>query len=221
MPQVLSKKKILLVDDDVQLSSSLADYLREKGCKIDKVATGLEAIEQAKAEKIDVILLDMILPDMHGIDALKELKRISPSTKIIMITGFASVETAVAAVKKGADDYLAKPFEMEELHLAIRKTLEESQFDKRDADADLDFMLGCLSNPIRRNILRMLYNNRTMAFMEITKMLGITDHTKVSFHLRKLKETGLITKTSDRFYVLTNEGNSTFHSLSILNNRQN
>jgi DNA-binding response OmpR family regulator len=208
-------KKILLVDDDSMVRSSLSQYLRARGYHVEDVSTGSEAIEKSASEKFDVVLLDMLLPDSHGIDVLKEILKSRPKAKVIMVTGFASIESAVASIKKGATYYLSKPFELDQLDLLIRQAFEESRVDLNPPNSDLDYILSCLSNPIRRDIIRLLHQGKAMGLMQITRDLHITDHTKVSFHLRLLKESGLIRKHPKRTYYLTKDGMNTFDVLQI------
>ena len=208
-------KKILLVEDDSTLRSGISRYLGTKECHVDCASSGSEAIDKSASEGFDVVLLDMMLPDIHGIDVLKEILKTRPETRVVMITGFATIESAVAAIKKGAAYYLAKPFKMDELDVVIRQVLEESRIHLNPSNIDLDFVLGCLSNPIRRNIIKLLHQGRAMGLMQLTKDLDINDHTKVSFHLRVLKESGMIRKHPERTYYLTKVGVNTFHFLQV------
>ncbi|HEX9021340.1 MAG TPA: response regulator, partial [Nitrospirota bacterium] len=103
-------KKILIVDDDAELRSSFGEVLRAEGYLTTDTASPIEALEMAGAQEFDVVLLDFMMPEMNGMDALIALKKLRPKIKVIMMTAFASVENAVEAVKKGVSDYLQKPF---------------------------------------------------------------------------------------------------------------
>ncbi len=211
-------KKILIVDDDAELRANLSEILKGAGYHTDEAASGKEAIEKAASEDYDIALLDLMMPRMSGIDALAELRRVRPKTRVIMITAFATVENAVDAIKKGASDYISKPFKIEELLTTIRRAIEESKFEEGIKKLDLDYTLSSLSNPIRRKIIRLLCSRTSMRFMEITRELGIEDHTKVVFHLRMLKEAGLIEQDKEKSYVITKEGEKTLDCLKILEN---
>jgi DNA-binding NtrC family response regulator len=212
----MTLQKILIIDDNPEIRSSLSQILRARGYHTDTASSGEEALEKAASGEFNVALLDLIMPDMNGLDVLLEFRKIQPATKIIMITGFATIDTAVRAMKKGASDYISKPFQMEDLEATIKRVLEESRFDRDAKKLDLDYTFGSLSNPIRRKIIKLLFQNKSMHLMAITKDLGIEDHTKVVFHLRTLKETGIIEKNKKKAYSLTREGKKILNSLKIL-----
>ena len=207
---------ILIVDDDPELRSNLKEILQDEGYTTEEAASGREAIGKASSEQFSIILLDLMMPGMDGIETLAELRRISPKTKVIMITAFATVENAVNAIKKGASDYITKPFRIEELLAIIRRAIEESRFDEDIKKLDMDFTLSSLSNPIRRNIIHLLISRKSMRLMEITRELKIEDHTKVVFHLKMLRETGIIAQGQDKSYTITKEGKKTVDCLKIL-----
>jgi len=207
---------ILIVDDDPELRANLKAILQDEGYTTEEAASGIEAIEKASSEQFTIILLDLMMPGMDGIETLAEIRRISPKTKVIMITAFATVENAVNAIKKGASDYITKPFRIEELLAIIRRAIEESRFDEDIKKLDMDFTLSSLSNPIRRNIIHLLIARQSMRLMEITRELKIEDHTKVVFHLKMLRETGIIAQGQDKSYTITKEGKKTVDCLKIL-----
>jgi DNA-binding response OmpR family regulator len=160
-----------------------------------------------------LVLVDNMMPGMGGMGLLQLLKKDYPGTKIIMITAFSTVDNAVAAMKSGADDYLSKPFRRDDLLMAIRRLLELAKFEHQQVDPDLDGALACLSNQIRRQILAALSENGEMRFMDITRTLGISDHTKVGFHLKTLKASNLISQNRGKIYRLTPQGKKIFDSL--------
>lgn len=210
--------RILIVDDDQELRSNLSEIMTGAGYKAEEASSGSEAVEKAIEEDFDVVLLDLIMPKMSGSDVLGELRRVSPRSKVIMITAFATIENVVAAIKHGASDYLTKPFKIDELLMRVRCVLEESRVEVRTVKGDFDFTLGALSNPIRRTILRLLSQRRTMRLMELVRELGIDDHTKVIFHLKILKEAGMIEQGKEKSYSLTQEGIKALDCLRILEN---
>ena len=211
-------KKVLIVDDDAELRSTLSEILKGAGYHIDEASSGKEAIEKIVSKDFDIALLDLMMPKMNGIETLTELKKITPKTKVIMITAFATVENAVDAIKKGASDYISKPFRIEELLTTIRRVIEEGRFEEGITKLDLDYTLSSLANPIRRNILRLLNSRKSMRLMELVRELGIEDHTKVVFHLKVLKESGIIEQDKDKSYSLTEEGERILSGLKILEN---
>ena len=149
-------KRILVVDDDRELRSNLTFVLKEAGYETREASTAREAVELAIDEDFDVVLLDVVMPKSNKIDALAELRRVSPRSKIIMITAFATIENAVDAIKRGANDYLSKPCKIDTLLTTIRRVLEEGRFEVRGTSENVDCLLSALSNPIRRKILRFI-----------------------------------------------------------------
>jgi|GEM_PF-939053 len=123
--------KILIVEDDSRLGKSLSDILKVNGYRPLAVLTGKEGVAAAKKEDISLALIDLKLPDISGIEVLKELKKNSPRTEAIILTAFASLNTAMEAVSLGAFSYLQKPYDIERLLLDIHRALER----KRAEDA--------------------------------------------------------------------------------------
>ncbi|MGB7532240.1 MAG: hybrid sensor histidine kinase/response regulator [Halobacteriota archaeon] len=118
------KPKILIVEDDLEMGKSLSDVLKAKGYSPLVVLTGKEGVAVAKEEDISLALIDLKLPDIPGIEVLKEIKKNSPRTEAIILTAFASLDTAMEAVNLGAFSYLEKPYDVERLLLDIRRALE-------------------------------------------------------------------------------------------------
>jgi len=199
-------KKILIVDDDGAFRNYLMEVLKEEGYQIDSASSAKEAYALLNAVEFDIVLLDYLMPKQSGVDAISEIKRLRPKVKVIMVTAFASIEHAIDAIKRGATDYISKPFKIDNLLLTIRRVLEEAKFDEGMKKMDLDQTLSTLASPIRRNILKLLRDREETRLMEITRELGIEDHTKVVFHLKMLKEAGIIDQSKGKAYFLSKEG---------------
>ena len=118
------KPSILIVDDDEVMQQTLSDVLKKKGYEIFSVGSGNGALSIIKKNIIDLVLLDMRLPDVDGIEVLKKVKELDTEILVIMMTAYSDVQTAVSAMKSGAYHYINKPFELEELKLLIEKGLE-------------------------------------------------------------------------------------------------
>ena len=116
---------ILIVDDEVRLVEAFREQLTEENMKVFTAYRASEAISIIKNESIDVAVLDIKLPDMDGVELLLKLKQMEPTLEAIMLTGFASVPTAIRSMKIGAYDYLTKPCKMSELSKVIRKAYEK------------------------------------------------------------------------------------------------
>jgi two-component system response regulator AtoC len=118
------RPSILIVDDDEVIRETLSDVLRKGGYEIFSVSSGNGALPVIKRNIIDLILLDMKLPDVDGLEILKRIKEFDTDILVIMMTAYSDVQTAVSAMKSGAYHYINKPFELEELKLLIDKGLE-------------------------------------------------------------------------------------------------
>jgi DNA-binding NtrC family response regulator len=118
---------ILLVDDEQPIREALLLLLKNADYRISGCGSGQEAIHHLKNEQFDIVVTDLFLPDITGIDILKKAKELSPAIEVILITGHASAETAVRAMKEGAFDYITKPLNIEELRLIITKAIEKQQ----------------------------------------------------------------------------------------------
>ncbi len=103
------KAKILVVDDEEAARVSLAEILRLEGYDVVSAENGLDAIQFLKAEAIDLMLLDIRMPGIDGIEVLQEANKVSPDTEVILLTAHGSMETAIDALREGAHDYLTKP----------------------------------------------------------------------------------------------------------------
>lgn len=117
--------RILVIEDEEAARTLLERMLTLSGYKVLSASRGLDAISILEQEKIDLIVSDLFLPDKTAIEILQESRRISPTTEVIVITGHASAETAVKAMKEGAFDYITKPVNFDELKLIIAKALEK------------------------------------------------------------------------------------------------
>jgi two-component system response regulator AtoC len=122
----MSTATILVVDDEQLIRWTLKERLAAHGYDVVEAATGAEALA-AFGDAVDLVLLDFRLPDTDGLAVLRQMKEQQPLVPVILLTAFASIQTAVEAIKQGAYDYARKPFEFEALQLTIAKALETSQ----------------------------------------------------------------------------------------------
>lgn len=120
-----AENQILIIDDEDGMRQTLADVLEDWGYGIQTVGSGEEALNQLKKNTFNIVLADIGLPDMNGMKLLEQIKLINPESAVIMITGNASVETAVEAMRFGAYAYVTKPFEMNELKALLKKVSKE------------------------------------------------------------------------------------------------
>lgn len=121
------KKRILIVDDDRAILEKTKDVLQLEGYYVNAVETGQEAIEKSEGRFYNLALLDIKLPDMEGTELLTKIHRTTPKMMKIMITGYPSLENAVEAVNLGADAYLMKPIDTEDLLRVVEEKLREQE----------------------------------------------------------------------------------------------
>ena len=121
------KQSILIVDDDESISRSLALTFDEKGYETETAVTGREAIEKARERFFNLAFLDIKLSDMEGVELLAPFKKMHPEMVVIVITGYASLETAVRALNDGAAAYINKPLNMDEVLVTVREGLEKQR----------------------------------------------------------------------------------------------
>jgi DNA-binding NtrC family response regulator len=121
----MEKVNILAVDDDAVIRQGLRRILEGKGYSVETFASGALAVERMTTQNFDLVITDLKMPGMNGIDVLKHIKTVQPEVPIIMITGYSTVDTAVEAMKNGAIDYIAKPFTPEEIAEKVQSALEQ------------------------------------------------------------------------------------------------
>jgi len=124
-------KSILIVDDDEAILEVIKEIFEMEGFKVDTASTGREAIEKSEARYYNLALLDIKLPDMEGTELLEKLHKEVPKMMKIMITGYPSLENSVKSLNLGADAYIMKPIEPEELLRVVRKKLKEQEEAER------------------------------------------------------------------------------------------
>ena len=122
----MDKMQMMLVDDEERFLSTTKKLLARKGYDVLTAASGLEALQILASQTVHVVILDVKMPGMDGMETLQEIKRRFPLVEVIMLTGHATVESAVEGLKSGATDYLVKPTDMDEL---LEKAIEA--FEKR------------------------------------------------------------------------------------------
>ena len=122
--------KILVVDDDLEMCGMLSDVLKEEGFFVTTTGDSLEASKILKREEFDVLVTDLKMKGLKGLDLLEEANKVAPMTPVIIITAFGTIESAIKAMKMGAYDYITKPFQMDEIVLTVRKALENRLLKK-------------------------------------------------------------------------------------------
>ncbi len=123
------KAKILVIEDEELQRTELLDLLKEANFHVEGAASGHEALEKLESEYFDIVLIDRRLPDTDGIELLKQIKALDPTIDAIIVTAYGSIDTAVAAIKAGAYDYITKPVDVEELILRINHIVEKRSME--------------------------------------------------------------------------------------------
>ena len=115
------EEKVLLVDDEKDFLEVMAERMTARGIEVSTASSAAEAIRLAEKESFDAIIVDLMMPEMDGIEALKLLKKKTPETQVILLTGHATLEKGIEAMKLGAVDFLEKPADMNQLTKKIKK----------------------------------------------------------------------------------------------------
>ena len=152
-------KKVLVVDDEVGIRESIKRILGRQGFDVITASNGEDAFKIIRKQDIDLLITDIRMAGMDGVDLLKVCKSVSPTTEVIMITGYASVDTAVETMKLGAYDYITKPFKKAELLKAVNKAIEKQtlsldniQLKKKLEELDKGMLVG-VSSPKMREVI--------------------------------------------------------------------
>lgn len=119
--------RILVMEDDVNIAKGLATVLTDEEYDVQVVNDGQTALDAFKKQDFDLLIADIRLPDMNGLDVIKQVRRHTPDTKIIVITGFVSTSVAVDAMHSGVTDFLPKPFSENQILKSVRKTLKTTE----------------------------------------------------------------------------------------------
>ena len=196
--------KILIVDDDKIIADVLKDFLLDEDRLVDVSYDGLSAIENMQKNLYDLIILDLVMPGAGGLDLLKFAKKVNPEVVVIIITGYASLETAITAIREGAYDYISKPCKLEEINIVVGNAIDKIKLnrenrellkklqdsynelmilkngkDKSERIASINFFSSNMPS------LHYLYNNNSPANNYIDRLQALSS----------LKEEGVLTET--------------------------
>ncbi len=127
-----SQIHVLVVDDELIVRESMANWLREDGYRVDTVDSGTAALQKIKSNHYDLAIVDIKMPGMDGIELLKRVKGMTPEIQVLMMTAYASVDTAVAAMKEGAYDYIVKPFDPENVSQVIQRAVQYKLMEREN-----------------------------------------------------------------------------------------
>ncbi len=125
--------RVLIAEDEEITRNHLADVLGDEGYDVVSTGSGLDALNEIRSSDFDILIADIKMPKMDGLELLSQVKEVSPETEVLIVTGFGSINSAVDAIKKGAFDYLPKPFDLDELILKVRKIQEQNELRQENA----------------------------------------------------------------------------------------
>lgn len=123
---------VLIVDDEVSILNSLSSILEDEGYQVAVAKSGTEALKICLVDPPDLMLLDIWMPEMDGLETLRKVKESSPATQVMMMSGHGSIETAVKAIKLGAYDYIEKPLSLENVTLRVKHALEQHRLEEEN-----------------------------------------------------------------------------------------
>lgn len=128
-----NRPNILLMEDEFSVAKGLEMVMREEGYEVELADTGQKALTQFSVKDYDLLLADLRLPDMDGMEVVRHVRENRPQTPVVIITGYPSVATATQAVKMGVSDYLRKPFSDDEIKAAVEKALRQKREESMEA----------------------------------------------------------------------------------------
>lgn len=142
--------KLLLVDDEERFRTTLAKRIKDKGIDVADMDSGIKALQYVKDNPVDVIVLDIKMPELGGIETLEEIKKVEPGIEVILLTGHAAIDSAIEGMHLGAYDYLMKPCELEDLLEKIQEAYEiKFNRDERLRKAEERSQLDRLEKSVR------------------------------------------------------------------------
>ncbi len=126
--------KVLIVDDDKIIADILRDLLLNEDRLVDVCYDGFSAIENMQKSFYDLIIVDLVMPGLGGLDLLRFAKKINPDVVVIIITGYASLETAITAIREGAYDYIRKPCKLEEINIVVENAIDKIKLNRENRE---------------------------------------------------------------------------------------
>jgi two-component system cell cycle response regulator len=150
----IRETRILVVDDEEIMREFLREVLSDQGYKIDLASSGKDAVEKMAAHEYDLVLTDIVMPELDGLGVVAAAKDLPYEVDVVVMTGYASMETAVESMKLGASDYITKPFNIDQIRIIIKNAIEERALKKRAAEGEFYKELS------RKDGLTNLYNHR-------------------------------------------------------------
>ncbi|OGO70501.1 MAG: two-component system response regulator [Chloroflexi bacterium RIFCSPLOWO2_02_FULL_71_16] len=159
----MAQKTVLVADDDAAIRSLLRQVLQDEGYVVQEAATGVEVVDKVKENGPDLVIMDVRMPELDGIEALSRVKATSPKTSVLIMTAFGSSNAAIRAMELGAFDYVTKPFELDKINYTVSKV-----FEYQDLAAEVEVLRGEISTLVQTE--RIVGNSPAM--QEVYKTVG-------------------------------------------------
>src|SRR5438093_8817622 len=159
----MTQRTILVADDDASIRSLLKQLLADQGYAVLEAATGSEVVEQVKDSGPDLVIMDVRMPELDGIEALQKVKTSSPKTSVLIMTAFGSSNFAIKAMELGAFDYITKPFELDKISHTVKRA-----FDYQDLAQEVEVLRDEISSLVQTE--RIVGNSPPM--QEVYKTVG-------------------------------------------------
>ncbi|QSZ26698.1 response regulator transcription factor [Aceticella autotrophica] len=177
--------RILVVDDEPHLSDILKKALKQEGYSVDIAQDGLDGLELAKMNIYDVIVLDIMLPKIDGIQILNKLRNLKINTPVLMLTAKDTTEDKIKGLDTGADDYMTKPFEISELMARIRALLRRQAPVKNPILKIADLEVNTLTREVKRNGKEIILTSKEYALLEymIRNANQVLTRTQIADHI--------------------------------------
>lgn len=158
---------VLVIDDDEKVLSRVQEVLRRAGCLVDVAGSGPEGLARVARQDYDLVFTDLVMPDMDGIEVVRQVLQEKPATAVVMITGFASVESAVEALKLGALDYIEKPFTPSELEAFTQAALKKKREREIQREEEHGFVRFTRSEVIQHLLLTLAFTALVISGMPL------------------------------------------------------
>jgi diguanylate cyclase (GGDEF)-like protein len=153
-PEERQPTRILVVDDEQIMRDFLREVLSDEGYRVDLAASGREAVEMMTADRYDIVITDIVMPELDGLGVVAAAKDLPYDVDVVVMTGYASMETAVESMKLGAADYITKPFNIDQIRIIVSNAVRERALKKQAAEGEFYKELS------RKDGLTDLYNHR-------------------------------------------------------------
>ncbi|MDY6967867.1 MAG: response regulator [Spirochaetota bacterium] len=216
---MIKDTKILIIDDEAVIRDGCTKILTKEGWEAESVEDGLKGIERIKSKDFDLVLLDLMMPGLNGLEVINEVNKISSDIYIIVITGFATVETAVEAMKRGAYDYIPKPFTPDQLRVVVRKALENMALRKETEFLRKEQEKGLFAIAQEKSKIKTIVNCMPDGVLVIDKEKKIALYNPAASKLLNIRDKDSIGKLLDESIICTEFSDMVSEVLNLDSNK--